>query len=93
MKGPVVRAAEEVRAAWVEGEEVLDCANGNLRERLYPIPAVPLKGGPGCQALLSTPRPHTWLFVRPGPGATPAAGWEVVMGSTQPGAPLLLRAR
>lgn len=83
--GPVVLAARAVRDAHRPGERVLDCANGNLRERLWPIPVETVQPGAGgppraCRAALAAPGAG-WVLVRPGPGLVLGPGWTAVTGA------------
>ena len=89
-------AAEAVRAAYQPGDRVLDCANGNLRARLYPIPVeqrAPVKRRipDVCVAMLaSVAAAPTWMLVRDGDDHP---GWSEVGSAVQtpPGVGIRLR--
>lgn len=69
---PAAEAAKAVRRGYRPGDRVLDCANGNLRARLYPIPVeqrAPARNTiPAvCATLLAGPASvSTWILVRDG---------------------------
>lgn len=87
--GTVVLAARAVRDGHADGERVVDCANGNLRERLWPVAVETMKprGAPlpdRCRAILEAPAVPAWVFVRGGDRLEPGPGWTPVLG-TAPG--------
>ncbi len=77
----VVDAADAITAAWRPGDRVVDCANGNLRERLYPIPVEERRARDDaaraqCNGVLGTPpTAPTWVLVRE---SSVPAGWNAV---------------